>query len=185
MAHWAALISVSVALRARHQLILQHRGWAANRIQLTKKGDLPECSNWRGTTLLSVAGKVYARILLNRMKDVVDQLLHHQHCKHSRWKKTTLAWSRAVDGPPAHSTASTTPGGSRLREGTGSTKDKLERRSQEGSAKNGTHMGGRRGGSSQQIRMASSECGLIRLYGRGMNQGPKHVSMIPIYNASQ
>jgi len=30
----------------------------------------------------------------------------------------TLAWSRAVNGPPAHSTASTTLGGSRLQEGT-------------------------------------------------------------------
>jgi len=47
-------------------------------IQLPKKGDLTDCSNWRGITLLSVPGKVLARILLNRMKDAVDQLLHHQ-----------------------------------------------------------------------------------------------------------
>jgi len=26
-----------------------------------------------------------------------------QHCKHSQWKKTTLAWSRAANGLPAHS----------------------------------------------------------------------------------
>ena len=30
-------------------------------IPLPKKGDLTECSNWRGITLLSVPGKVFAR----------------------------------------------------------------------------------------------------------------------------
>jgi len=43
-------------------------------IPLLKKGDLTECSNWREITLLLVPGKVFARVLLNRMQDAVDQL---------------------------------------------------------------------------------------------------------------
>jgi len=65
--------------------------------------------------------------------------------------------------------SSTILGGPRFQEGTRSTKDKLERHSQERSARNGTLLGRGGGGSSQQTRMAS-ECGPIRSRGRGMNQ---------------
>ena len=47
-------------------------------IPLPKNGDLTECSNWWGITLLSVLGKVFARILLNCMKNAVDQLFWQQ-----------------------------------------------------------------------------------------------------------
>jgi len=47
-------------------------------IPLPKKGDLTDCNNWRGITLLSVSGKVFARVLLNRMQNTVDQLLRQQ-----------------------------------------------------------------------------------------------------------
>jgi hypothetical protein len=33
-----------------------------------KKGDLCECKNWRGITLLSVPNKVFTTILLNKIK---------------------------------------------------------------------------------------------------------------------
>jgi len=60
----------------------------------------------------------------------------------------------------------------KIKEGAELAENKLERSSEEGSAKNGTHLGGSRGGSSQQIRMASA-CGPVRLYGREMNQRPR------------
>ena len=41
-------------------------------IKLPKKGDLGQCTNYRGITLLSIPGKVFNRILLNRMKDAVE-----------------------------------------------------------------------------------------------------------------
>ena len=47
-------------------------------IKLPKKGDLSNCANYRGITLLSVPGKVFSRILLNRMKDAVDTKLRDQ-----------------------------------------------------------------------------------------------------------
>ena len=33
------------------------------------KGDTYECSNFRGISLLSVVGKVYGRVLINRIRD--------------------------------------------------------------------------------------------------------------------
>ena len=41
-------------------------------IKLPKKGDLSQCKNYRGITLLSITGKVFNRIVLERMKDTVD-----------------------------------------------------------------------------------------------------------------
>ena len=48
-------------------------------IKIPKKGDLSNCGNYRGITLLSIPGKVFNRIVLNRMKDEVDtKLRDHQ-----------------------------------------------------------------------------------------------------------
>ncbi|VDP08375.1 unnamed protein product [Schistosoma margrebowiei] len=47
-------------------------GWKEGHlIKIPKKGDLSKCENFRGITLLSVPGKVFNRVLLNRIKDVV------------------------------------------------------------------------------------------------------------------
>ena len=45
---------------------------------MPKKGDLSKCGNYRGTTLLSIPGKVFNRVSLNRMKDTVDAKLRDQ-----------------------------------------------------------------------------------------------------------
>ena len=47
-------------------------------IKLVKKGDLRECSNYRGIMLLSVPGKVLNRVLLERIKAAVDPKLRDQ-----------------------------------------------------------------------------------------------------------
>ena len=47
-------------------------------IKLPKKGDLSSCSNYRGIMLLSIPGKVFNRVILNRMKDAVDMHLRDQ-----------------------------------------------------------------------------------------------------------
>ena len=46
------------------------------------KGDVRECNSYRGVTLLSVPGKVLARILLNRIR---QHLLDHQRPEQSRF----------------------------------------------------------------------------------------------------
>ena len=47
-------------------------------IKLPKKGDLRDCSIYRGIMLLSTLGKVLNRILLERMKEAVDPKLRDQ-----------------------------------------------------------------------------------------------------------
>ena len=48
-------------------------------VNIAKKGDLQECKNYRGIMLLSVPGKVLYRIILERLKNEVDNILRdHQ-----------------------------------------------------------------------------------------------------------
>ena len=47
-------------------------------VKMPKKGDLSNCANYRGIMLLSIPGKVFYRILLDRMKDVIDPQLRDQ-----------------------------------------------------------------------------------------------------------
>jgi hypothetical protein len=37
-----------------------------------KKGDITKCNNWRGITLLSIPSKLLSKLLLNRIKNVVE-----------------------------------------------------------------------------------------------------------------
>ena len=47
-------------------------------IKLPKKGDLSNCNNYRGITLLSVPGKVFNRVILNRLKNILDPQLREE-----------------------------------------------------------------------------------------------------------
>ena len=47
-------------------------------IKLPKKGELRDCSNYRGIMLLSTLGKVLNRVLLERIKEAVDPKLRDQ-----------------------------------------------------------------------------------------------------------
>ena len=42
---------------------------------IPKKGNLTQCDSWTGVTLLSIPGKVYCQVILNRMRDAVDKEL--------------------------------------------------------------------------------------------------------------
>ena len=48
-------------------------------VKIPKKGDLPECKNYRGIMLLSVPGKVINRMILERLKNEVDNILRDHH----------------------------------------------------------------------------------------------------------
>ena len=39
------------------------------------KGDMYECSNFKGISLLSVVGKVYGRVLINRIRDTTENVI--------------------------------------------------------------------------------------------------------------
>ena len=58
-------------------------------IKLPKKGDLSQCSNYRGITLLSIPSKVFNRVLLNRLKDAVDPHLRDQQAGFRKGRSCT------------------------------------------------------------------------------------------------
>ena len=49
-------------------------------VPIPKKGDLSNCNNWRGISLLDVAGKVTARILQDRLQHVAEEELPESQC---------------------------------------------------------------------------------------------------------
>ncbi|KAL9958972.1 hypothetical protein ACROYT_G036051 [Oculina patagonica] len=47
-------------------------------VKIPKKGDLQNCDNWRGITLLSIPSKVFCRILLARIETAIDTKLRQE-----------------------------------------------------------------------------------------------------------
>ena len=47
-------------------------------VKIPKKGDLSNCSNWRGITLLSLTSKIFTRIILQRLTKAVDERLRQE-----------------------------------------------------------------------------------------------------------
>ncbi|VDP55115.1 unnamed protein product [Schistosoma margrebowiei] len=67
-------------------------------IKIPKKGDLSDCDNHSGITLLSIPGKVFNRVLLNRMKDCVDAQLRDQQAgfRKNRSRTDQIATPRII-----------------------------------------------------------------------------------------
>ncbi|VDO50889.1 unnamed protein product [Schistosoma margrebowiei] len=63
-------------------------------IKIPKKGDLSNCDKYRVITLLSIPGKVFNRVLLNRMKNCVDAQLRDQQ---AGFRKDRL-WNNQLNG---------------------------------------------------------------------------------------
>ena len=49
-------------------------------IPIPKKGDLRRCDNWRGISLLDVVGKVFARIMQDRLQVIAEKMLPESQC---------------------------------------------------------------------------------------------------------
>ena len=47
---------------------------------MPKKGDLSCCDNWRGISLLDVMGKLFARVLNDRLQLVVEEAVSDSQC---------------------------------------------------------------------------------------------------------
>lgn len=52
----------------------------ANIITIFKKGDRENCNNYRGISLLSIASKIFARILLDRLLTLAEDVLPESQC---------------------------------------------------------------------------------------------------------
>jgi sorting nexin-29 len=58
-------------------------------IKLPKKGDLSDCNNWRGITLLPTTMKVFCRVILNRIKKAVDNITRQEQAGFRAGKSCT------------------------------------------------------------------------------------------------
>ena len=58
-------------------------------VKVFKKGDLRECNNWRGVTLLPVINKIFCRMLLERIKKGVDKKLRKKQAGFQPNRSTT------------------------------------------------------------------------------------------------
>ena len=47
-------------------------------VKIPKKGNIAECNSWRGITLLSIPGKIFCIVLLNRIKDAANKALREE-----------------------------------------------------------------------------------------------------------
>ena len=72
----------------------------------TGKGDRSECWNYRGITLLSVRGKVFARVLLERMRLVIHAKRRREQSGFTPGRSTVIgSWHSLCWPRPAGSTA--------------------------------------------------------------------------------
>ena len=49
-------------------------------VPVPKKGDLSLCDNWRGISLLDVVGKVFAKVIQQRLQPVVEEVVADSQC---------------------------------------------------------------------------------------------------------
>ena len=57
-------------------------------ICLSNKGNLMECGNWRGITLLSLATKILGKVIITRIRDTVDTRLRQEQAGFRRGRGT-------------------------------------------------------------------------------------------------
>ena len=55
-------------------------------IKIPKKGDLANCNNWRGITLLSIPSKILTSIILNKINDTVEQYLRKEQARFCKYR---------------------------------------------------------------------------------------------------
>jgi hypothetical protein len=47
-------------------------------VKLPKKGYLSVCGNWRGINLLSVPGKIFCKVLLQKLKQLIERVIREE-----------------------------------------------------------------------------------------------------------
>ena len=57
-------------------------------VKIPKKGDVTECGNWRGITLISVSCKVFGRVIIDRIRNGVDNKLRKEQAGFRRERST-------------------------------------------------------------------------------------------------
>ena len=58
-------------------------------IKLPKKGNLKQCKNWRGITLLPIISKVPSQVIMDRIRSGVDKCLRNEQTGFRKGRGTT------------------------------------------------------------------------------------------------
>ena len=58
-------------------------------VKIPKRGDLSQCTNWRGITLMSVPAKILSRVLVRRISAGVDTIMREEQAGFRRGRGTT------------------------------------------------------------------------------------------------
>ena len=72
-----------------------------NIIPVPKSGDLSNTNNYRGISLICIIAKLYNRLILNRIRSVIDTKLRYNQ-NGFRPKRTTVALRRRIEGVKAN-----------------------------------------------------------------------------------
>ena len=76
----ALKVDMTSTVNILHHLFKKIRDQTSGK-RIPKSGNMRECYNYRGILLLSIPGKVFSRILLDKMKTAVDAKLRDQQAK--------------------------------------------------------------------------------------------------------
>ena len=60
------------------------------------KGERSDCNNYRGISLLSIVGKVFARVILIRLQKLAERIHPESQCGF-RAERSTITWSSPFD----------------------------------------------------------------------------------------
>ena len=58
-------------------------------VRIPKKGNLTDCNNWRGVTLLSIPSKVFCKVIIMRIENVVNTTVRKEQAGFRRGRGTT------------------------------------------------------------------------------------------------
>ncbi|XP_073671663.1 uncharacterized protein [Paramisgurnus dabryanus] len=58
-------------------------------IKIPKKGNLSDCNNWRGITLLSIPSKILAKVIISRLSSAVDSTLRKEQAGFRKGRSCT------------------------------------------------------------------------------------------------
>lgn len=75
---WDWLLELMQAMWRRGEVVADWKN--AEVVPIPKKGDLQRCDNWRGISLLDVVGKLFARVIQERLQVIAERVLPDSQC---------------------------------------------------------------------------------------------------------
>ena len=84
---WSRLHQLMLEVWEEHKVVADWQD--AQIVLIPKTGDLRSCDNWRGISLLDVVGKVFARIMQERLQTIADKVLPESQCGFRRGRGCT------------------------------------------------------------------------------------------------